>query len=198
LLSRYKNPATRISAIKLHPSANPALWPVCLSLELGTRIRVMRRPPGCPVVQVDCYVEQIQVDTDDTGEAFWTLQCSPADLTPYAIFSSFHTSLTSTIASGVSTVTINAGADNTNVAAAQIGQGQQLVLGLGTATQETVTVLSVAATSPGWTTVAITLQAATVNAHTAGDTVCEPLPSGVTDPTTYDNSSKFDATNFAY
>ena len=198
LLSRYKNPATRVSSIKLHPSANPALWPVCLSLELGTRIRVMRRPPGCPAVQVDCFVEQIQVDMDDAGEAFWTLQCSPADLTPYAIFASFHTTLASSIASGVTTININAGADNTNPAAAQIGQGQQLVLGLGTATQETVTVLSVASTSPGWSTVVITLQAATTASHSAGDIVCEPLPTGVTDPTKYDASAKFDAVNFAY
>ncbi|MEV6833472.1 hypothetical protein AB0N17_02905 [Streptomyces sp. NPDC051133] len=198
LLSRYKQPATRVSSIKLHPSANPALWAVCLSLELGTRVRVMRRPPNLPVIQVDCFVENIQWDLDDAGEAWVTLQCSPADLTPYGIFASFHTTLASSTTSGVTTITINAGADNTNPAAAQIGQGQQLVLGLGTATQETVTVLSVASTSAGWSTVAITLQAATTASHTAGDLVCEPLPSGVTDPTMYDSSAKFDAVNFAY
>jgi hypothetical protein len=198
LLSRYKQPATRVSSIKLHPSANPALWPVCLSLELGMRARVMRRPPNVPATQVDCFVEQIQVDMDDSGEAWWTLQCSPADLTPYGIFASFHTTLASSIAAGVSTITINAGADNVNAAAAQIGQGQQLVLGQNTANQETVTVLSVAATSSGWSTVVVTLQAATINAHTAGDIVCEPLPSGVTDPTVYDASARFDAVNFAY
>ncbi|MEU8968171.1 hypothetical protein AB0D11_02650 [Streptomyces monashensis] len=198
LLSRYKTPATRISSIKLHPSAMPALWPVCLSIELGTRVRVMRRPPGLSAIQVDCFVEQIQVDMDDTGEAWWTLQCSPADLTPYAIFTSLHMTLASTIASGVTSITINAGADNTNPAAAQIGLGQQLVLGLGTVNQETVTVLSVGATTSGWTTATITLQAATTKSHTAADVVCEPLPTGVTSATKYDSSALFDSSAFAY
>ncbi|MFJ8606378.1 hypothetical protein ACIRH0_04190 [Streptomyces sp. NPDC093675] len=198
LLSRYKQPATRVSSVKLHPSGNPALWPVCLSLELGTRARVMRRPPGVPAIQVECFVENLQWDTGDDGEAWLTIQCSPADTTPYGLFAAFHTTLASSSASGVSTITLNAGSDNTNLAAAQIGQGQQLVLGLGTANEETVTVLSVASTSPGWTTVVVTLQAATTKAHTAGDVVCEPLPAGVTDPTTYDASSQFDVANFAY
>src|SRR5690349_24242968 len=56
---------------------------------------------------------------------------------------------------------------------------RSLVLGLGTANQETVTILSVGTTSPGWTTATITLQAATTKSHTSGDTVCEPLPTGV-------------------
>jgi hypothetical protein len=198
LLSRYKQPAIRVSSIKLHPSAMPAMWPVCLSLELGMRVRVMRRPPNLPAIQVEAFVEQLQWDTDDKGEAFVTLQCSPADTTPYAVFSSFHTTLNGSPASGVTTITLNAGSDSTNVAAAQIGQGQQLVLGLGTANVETVTVLSVASTSPGWTTVAVTLQAATTKSHSSGDVVCEPLPAGVSDPTAYDVNSKFDAVNFAY
>lgn len=198
LLSRYKNPAQRVSAVKLHPSANPVLWPVLLNLELGTRIRVMRRAPNVPTTQVDCFIEHLQWDFDDGGEAWCTLQCSPADLTPYAIFTSFHTTLASTIASGVTTITINAGADNTNPAAAQVGQGQQLVLGLGTANQETVTVLSVGTTTTGWTTATITLQAATTKSHTAADVVCEPLPTGVTSATKYDSSALFDSSAFAY
>jgi hypothetical protein len=158
----------------------------------------MRRPPGLPAVQADCFIEQIQIDTDDSGEAWWTLQCSPADLTPYGIFSAFHTTLASSIASGVTSITINANADNTNLLSAQIAAGQQIVLGQNSANQETVTVSAVGATSPGWTTATITLTAATTKSHTAGDIVCEPLPSGVTDPTTWDAISKFDSTAFAY
>ena len=198
LLSRYKQPAQRVSSLKLHPSANPALWPVCLSLELGTRVRVMRRPPNVPAIQVDCFVENIQWDTDATGEAWCALQCSPADLTPYAVFSSWHTTLASSIASGVTSITVNASADNTNPLAAQLAAGDTIVLGQNTANQETVTVASVGATSSGWTTATITLTAATTKSHTAGDVVCEPLPSGVTDPTTYDAVSKFDSAAFAY
>lgn len=198
LLSRYKAAAMRISSIKLHPSANPSLWPILLNLELGTRVRVMRRPPGLAPMQVDCFVENIQVDTDDGGEAFWTLQCSPVDLTPYAVFAAWHTTLNATIAAGVTSITVNASADNTNPLAAQLGPGQSLVLGQNTANQETVTVSAVSATSPGWTTAVITLTAATTKAHTAGDLVNEPLPAGATDPTTYDAVSKFDSVTFAY
>lgn len=198
LLSRYVNPVTRIQALKLHPSANPALWPVCLSLELGMRVRVMRRPPGAPAIQVDCFVEKIDTSNGDDGEAFWTLQCSPVDSTPYGVLAAFHTTLNATISSGVGSVTIKNGADNTNTAASQLGIGQQLVLGQNTANQETVTIKAVAATSPGWTTCVITLVSNTTKGHTAGDVVCEPLPAGVTDPTTWDKVSMFDSIAFAY
>lgn len=200
LLSRYKNPAVRVSALRLHPSANPTLmWPVCLSLELGTRIRVMRRPPSpAAAIQADCFVENISWEFGDDGNAWVTLQCSPVDLTPYGLFASFHTTLATSPSSGVTSITIANGADNTNPAAAQLSQGQQLVLGQNTANQETVTILSVGATSPGWTTAVITLQAATTKSHSSGDVVCEPLPAGVTDPTTWDNSAKFDSMAFAY
>jgi hypothetical protein len=197
LLSRYKNPAQRVSSIKLHPSAYPAMWPICLALELGTRVRVMRRPPGVPATQVDCFLENLAWEFGDDGDAWVTLQCSPADLTPYAVFASWHTTLTSSTLAGVTSITINASADTTNPLATQLGPGQSLVLGQNTANQETVTILAVGATSPGWTTAVITLTAATTKAHTAGDKVNEPL-SGVTDPTTYDAVSQFDSVAFTY
>ncbi|MFF1597695.1 hypothetical protein ACFVYV_09385 [Streptomyces mirabilis] len=86
-VSRYKGPLTRVQSIKLHPSAAPSLWPSLLTLELGTRVRINRRPVGAPTVTVDCFVEQIQWDMDGSGEAFVTLQCSPIDPVQYAQFS---------------------------------------------------------------------------------------------------------------
>lgn len=198
LLSRYKNPATRVSAIKLHPSANPALWPVCLALELGTRVRVMRRPPGVPATQIECFVENIQWDFGDDGEAFQTLQCSPADLTPYGVFSAWHTTLKTGISAGATSITINPSQDNTNVLAAQLAVGEVITLDPGTAVSENVTVSAIGATSPGWTSAVITLTAGTVNAHGVGAVVCDQLPAGTTDPTTWDAVSMFDSTAFAY
>ncbi|MFI2078459.1 hypothetical protein [Streptomyces triculaminicus] len=199
LLSRYKQPAVRVSSVKLHPSANPALWPVVLGLELGTRVRVMRRPPSpAPAIAVECFIEHIQWEMDDAGQAWVTLQCSPADVTAYAAFASWHTTLKTTVSSGVTSITVNASADTTNPLGAQLAAGQQIVLGQGTANQETVTVSSVGATSPGWTQATITLTAATTKAHTAGDVICEPLPSGVTDATTWDATTQFDDCAFAY
>ncbi|MEV8324503.1 hypothetical protein [Kitasatospora sp. NPDC056731] len=199
LLSRYKKPAPRIATLQIRPSANPSAWGACLALELGTRVRVMRRPPApAPPSQIDCLIEAIDWELGADGNAVVSLQCSPADLTPYGVFASFHTTLTISTAAGVTAITINAGADATNPAAAQIGQGQQLILGLGTATQETVTVQSVSPTTAGWTAAVLTLTGATLNPHAAGDTVCEPLPAGTTNATTWDASAKFDAAAFSY
>ncbi|WP_367134412.1 MULTISPECIES: hypothetical protein [Streptomyces] len=199
LLSRYKQPTTRVGALKLHPSANPALWPVCLSLELGMRVRVMRRPPApAPAITVDCFIEHIQWEMDDKGDAWVTLQCSPADTTPYAAFASWHTTLKTTVASGVTSITVNASADTTNPLGTQLASGQQIVLGQNSTNQETVTISSVGSTSPGWTQATLTLTAATTKAHTAGDVICEPLPAGTTDPATWDPIAQFDACAFAY
>lgn len=201
LESRYRQPAQRVASLTLKPSANPALlWPVCLALELGTRVRVMRRPPApAAAMSIDCFVESIVWRIGDNGIAVVTLQCSPIDITPYGVFAAFHTTLNGSPGAGVSTVTINAGADNTNVARSQLTGGQQLVLGLGTANQETITIAAggVATTSPGWTTCVLTLTAPTTKSHTAGDVVCEPLPAGTTDPTTWDGTV-FDNRAFAY
>ena len=198
LLSRYKQPATRVSGVRLHPSANPAMWPVCLSLELGTRVRVMRRPQGAPPITVECFVESIAWGLDGGGEAFQTLQCSPADLTPYGIFAAWHSTLSLGVSVGATSITVDASQDTVNPLATQLAVGQLLVLGVGTPNAETVAVLAVGATSPGWTSAVITLTAATTKAHSALDYVSEPLPAGITDPTIFDAVSRFDSTAFAY
>jgi hypothetical protein len=198
LLSRYKQPLTRISTIKLHPAAIPAMWPVCLSLELGTRVRVMRRAPGVPARQLEAFVEQLQWEFSDSGDAWLTLQCSPADTTPYGVFVPWYAAVTFTVASGVNSLDVLNRRDNANPLAAQLAPGQQLVLGVGTANQETVTVQSVATTSPGWTSATITFTTNTTKPHSANETVSEPLPAGVTDPTTWDSAGTFDAVAFAY
>lgn len=198
LLSRYKAPLARVTGLVLHPGGNPALWPVCLSLELGTRVRVMRRPPApYPPVQVDCFVENISWNLATTADATVTLQCSPADPLTYGVWAAWHTTLAVSYSSGISTISLNAGQDNTNPLATQLAAGQQLVIGQGTAQAETVTVQAVGATSPGWTTGAITLTSALTQPHVAGDVVCEPLPAGVTDPTAYDYSA-WDQVVYAY
>ncbi|MFF4644994.1 hypothetical protein [Streptomyces sp. NPDC001389] len=198
LLSRYKQPVTRINTLKLHPSAQPALWPVLLSMELGARVRIMRRPPGLPAIGLDAFVESINWQMDDRGEAVVALQCSPVDATPYGVFAAWHTTLNASVASGVTSIVVTASADNTNPLAAQIGFGQQIVLGQNTANQETVTISSVSTTTAGWTTATLTLTAATTKAHTVGDLICEPLPAGITDPATWDATSQFDEIAFAY
>lgn len=199
LLSRYRQPATRVQSLKIHPAAYPALWPVALSLELGMRVRVMKRPLGLPAISVDAFVEKIQWDLDDKGEAFVTLQCSPVDLTQYGVIASWHATFNAPTIVGATSITINASADNTNPLRAQLYPGQVLCVSpTGTTSKEFVTVQAVGGTSPGWSVGVITLTAGLAKSHSSGATICEVLPGTITDATTWDTSSKFDAVAFAY
>lgn len=199
LVSRYKNPLPRVSMLKLHPSANTALWPVCLSLELGTRVRIMRRPLGAPAIQIDAFVENIAWNIDEKGEAFVTLQCSPVDPQPYASFAAWRTTLAASVTSGTNTITVHAPSfDSVNPLNAQIAAGQQIVVGQGGSVPETMTVASVQATGSNWTTGTITFTANLAHSHTNGFAVGEPLPSGVTSSSTYDTLATFDSVAFSY
>jgi hypothetical protein len=199
LMSRYRNPLPRVSTLKLHPSANPSLWPVCLGLELGTRVRIMRRPLGAPAIQIDAFVEQIQWSIDDKGEAFLTLQCSPIDPQPYAAFAAWRTTLGAASSVGQNTITINAPTfDNLNPLAAQITPGQQLVVGQGGSVPETMTVQSVTSTGSPWTTGTVTFTANLAHSHTNGFAVTEVLPTGATAASTWDTSGTFDHVAFSY
>jgi hypothetical protein len=197
-VSRYKQPLTRVQSIKLHPSANTALWAPLLALELGTRVRINRRPFGAPLVTVDCFVEQISWDMDANNEAFVTLQCSPIDASPYGEFAPWHTTLNTAVGSGQQTMIVNASADNVNPLVAQLPAGTLLTVGVGTANAEQVMVGGVGATVSGWTTATLSLVSSFSRVHNAGELICEVLPSGVTDPTYLDSAEKFDTALFAY
>jgi hypothetical protein len=136
---------------------------------------------------------------DSNNEATITLQCSPIDPAIYAQLGAWSTTLGgSGIAAGGSVLTVNAGSDGVNPLAAQISAGAQLKLEPGTGVAETVTVLSVGASTTGWTTATITLAAPTVRSHAAGTTVGELLPSGITSAIYTDTTKVFDQEVFAY
>lgn len=59
VLENYAQPRPRLSRIAFTPSANPALWEVALSIEIGDRVLVRRRPFGGQEIELDCYVEQV-------------------------------------------------------------------------------------------------------------------------------------------
>ena len=193
LLQQYKTPRTRISDLTLHPAAMPGLWRVCMNLEIGTRIRVMRRPPNAPAIAVDCFTESITWDVDpDTGEAVVHLQCSPADKSQYWNLAALHTTLNAQAASGQNQATINALPDAAvNPLASSLPTAYQLVFEPGTARQETMTLAAggIPSTSPGYATAALTFTTNFGFTHPSGSTVCEVLPTGYTDPTTWDLSS---------
>jgi hypothetical protein len=195
LLQQYKSPRMRISDVTLHPSAVPGLWAVCMALEIGTRIRIMRRPPSAPAISVDCFVESVTWDVDpDTGDALVHLQCSPADLAAYWTLTSLHTTLNAQAASGQNQATINALPDSAvNALGSSLSQntGYQLVFDPDTPIQETMTLATngVPSTGIGYTTATLAFASNFAFTHAAGATVCEVLPAAVTNPAAYDLAS---------
>jgi hypothetical protein len=206
LVSRYKDPHMRIAKLSLHPSAMaaafPGVWAVVCALELGNRAQVNRRPPAPAAADsVPGFVEQIAWAVKKGSDVTVDLQVSPADLNPYGVFTSLHATLHTAVTGPIGTITLNALSDAAvNPARANLTGGQQLVLDYGLATQETVTIATggVAVTSPGYTTVVITLTANTTQLHAASAVVSEVMPAGSASPTIYDSSAVFNTALFAY
>lgn len=186
LANQYAEPQPRISKVTVDPSANPALWPAVLATGFGSRARLMRRPTGSPnVIQVETFVEQLAWKGDDKGSLQLGMQLSAAS--PYLgwwIIASLHTTVHTASSVGANVITVDPLTGSaSNPAAAVLPPGTVLTLGYGDPVhQENVTVLSVAATTAGYTSVAITLTAPTVHSHAVGAVVCQPLPGGYTMP----------------
>jgi hypothetical protein len=192
LLQQYSTARMRISDITLHPAAVPGLFTACLQLEIGARIRVMRRPPQAPAIAIDCFVESINWDLDpDSGDVTVHLQCSPADLAKYWTLAALHTTISAQATAGTNTASLNSLPDAaTNALISSLPQGCQLTFEPGTARQETLTIASpLPVTNVGYMHVTLTFTSNFAFTHPAGSVVCEPLPAGYTDPTTWDTGS---------
>ncbi|RJQ68075.1 hypothetical protein D5S17_32755 [Pseudonocardiaceae bacterium YIM PH 21723] len=199
LLARYKAPDLRVQKLRLHPSARPAMWPSVLQLEIGSRVRVMRRPPGQPAIQFNGFIESMAW-TLSPGDAYLDLEISPADLALYWLNAALHTTLSTGASAGASSVTVTALPDSaTNPFKASVPAGLQLTLEPGTVRAETLTVSTVSATSPGYTTCTVTFTSTLGFTHASGSVVCEALPAGFTDATTWDaNALLGSTTTLAY
>jgi len=188
LAQQYAEPQPRISAVTIDPSANPALWPQVLGLGFGSRARLMRRPNNSPnVTQLETFIEQLAWKGDTSGRLQLALQLSAAS--PYLgwwVVSSLHTTVHTASAIGDTVITLDPLTGSAaNPAAAVLPAGTVLTLGYGDPVhQENLTVKSVAVTTAGYTSVAITFTTAAVHTHAVGAVVCQPLPGGYTLPAT--------------
>lgn len=193
MLSRYGAASMRISSLTLHPAAVPGLFQACLAMDIGTRIRVLRRPPSpAATIQIDAFIEAINWSIDPTkGDVTVKLQCSPADLAQYWTLGALHTTLNAQAASGQATAKINALPDAAyNNLASSLPQGYQLTFDPGTSIQETLTISPpLPSTSIGYSTATIAFTSNFAYTHAAGAIVCEPIPAGYTTPTTWDANS---------
>ncbi|MFF1702612.1 hypothetical protein [Streptomyces sp. NPDC058252] len=203
LLSLYKAPHTRLQGLTVDLAHSAPLQRTAMALHFADLVRVMKRPALAPAKQLDGFIEQMEWSGDDTGAALQLkLQISPASQYRYWIISAAWAALSTSPASGVSVITVGPISGNNAIAAqAVIPAGFTMVLGYGTANQETVTVQSVQTVTAGYSTVQLTLAAPTTKSHTAGDLICSPLPAsatlppGGTYPTCYDAAAVFGGTS---
>jgi hypothetical protein len=200
LLGQRKTNRMRLASMTLTPAKIPGLFKVCAQLEIGTRIRVMRRPPyratSAPI-QFDGFVARMEWAADPaTGDATLRVEASPADLNNYWTLAALHTTLSAQAASGQAQATINALPD---AAYNKLGQslpvGYQLVFEPGSSRQETMTLspTGIPSTSLGYSTAVLTFTSNFQFTHPVNSQVCEALPTGFTDPTTWDSNSQLGA-----
>jgi hypothetical protein len=99
------------------------------------------------------------------------------------VAASLHTTVAVASTAGANVVTLGALTGSaTNPASAVLVPGTQLTLGYGTANAETLTVQSVASTTAGYTSVAVTFTAGTAHNHAVNEVVCQPLPNNYAMP----------------
>lgn len=192
LLSQLKDPHQRAQAIRLHPSAIVGLFPVLARLDKNARIRYTKRPIGAPATTLDGFIQRIDWTCTPDSDFFVDYQVSPADLQNYWRMGALHTTLSAQANSGQKLVTINALPDAaTNKLAQSLPSGYSLTFEPGTARAETVAIAAggIPSTSLGYTTATLTMNVNLAFTHPAGSVVCEPLPTGYTDPTTWDAAS---------
>ncbi len=58
-VQQYKDPHVRLQQITFDPGKHPSAWPMCLSIQPGTRVTVKRRTPTGFVFSADFWVEQL-------------------------------------------------------------------------------------------------------------------------------------------
>lgn len=200
--TKYANPARRVRSLMFEPSSNSALWPFVLGVELGDTVRINHRTVSRGTFTQTLQVEKITHEVD-AAAGTWrtTMEFSP--WTQDWVLAAMHTTVKTSILAGVNSVSLNPLPDSaTNPAEASLGVGTTIQLSPGTANSEVLTILSVASAptpgATGYTSMTVTFTANTTKAHTAGDYACDPLPSGFTDPTTWDAYSVIDSVTLGY
>lgn len=164
LVQKNKAPALRLETIHVNVGSQPnsAVWLAMLALELGTRVRVMRRAPApAPAMQLDGFVEQINW-TMVGPDAGVDLQISPYSNQQFWTLSSSHVTVKTAITSvGATSLVINPLPDSaTNPVQAGISAAGDLygwIIDAGTAKAEFITVVGVTAGSTGYTSATLTI-----------------------------------------
>jgi hypothetical protein len=78
VFATHRAPLLRVASITIDPASNPDLWPAALSLEVGMRVTVVRRPKAANagagiVMSGPYYVEQVIHNDIDFTAGTWTV-----------------------------------------------------------------------------------------------------------------------------
>lgn len=198
LLARYKQPAMRVQTVRFEPHANPALWPFILGSELGDTITLNHRALNRPAISLTLAIQQISHDVDATAGT-WVTSMELAPWSSDWALAAMHTTVSAATAAGSQYVYLSPLPDSaTNPAEASLGLGTTMTLSKGTANEETLTISAVYSQptnhATNYTQIQVWFTANTAHPHAVGEVCCDPLPTGVTDPTTWDPFSVLDST----
>jgi hypothetical protein len=178
LVNRNQAPIQRVETINVpvssftNPGVSTSAWAACLPLEIGSRVRVNRRPPGASVITFDGFIESISWLIDDAGNASVDLEMSPAAGLAFWQLGSTALTVKNTITANATTCVINPMSDSatnaiqSNISAA--GNTYEWIIDQGLSTAELITVTSPVAGSAGYAS-------ATLNIGT-----CQRLDTGAT------------------
>lgn len=191
LVANYKDPHMRLPSLAFVPSGNTSvLFPIALDIDISDYESVTHRPIGAPAIPYLGYVDGISHSiTVEPGSQSWTtaLLLSPQFQQLWQL-GALRTTVAANAAGGATSLTLNPLADRaTNPAFASMALGAYQIIRAG-ALVGVVTVTAIGATTVGYTSFTVTVSP-TGFAINAGDTICEPLPPGVTNPTVYDARS---------
>lgn len=185
LSSVFGQPQPHVTSITVYPGRlTPSIanaWGSLLSLDLGQCVKVVKRTVGRAPFQMTGFIEQITWDFSPS-DASVTLQITSSAMSQYWQLAALHTTLSASVSAGATSIALAAPA-----VANSLTPGISLELAPGTASQETVTIASISGNT-------LTLTSPVAHSHSSGTVVCDVLPSGITDPTTWDAYSILDST----
>lgn len=155
LVDRYRKPMQRLQTISIDLGANPAAWDELLGLELGSLVKVMRRPPNAAALTFLGFVEKISWTMTDQVDATCSMEISNGTGMQYEVAGSTRMTLKTAVLAAATSMTCNPLADAaTNSTQSNISGSDgsaTWVIDWGTVNAEYVQINSVTPNAPGYT-----------------------------------------------
>lgn len=177
MVSRYKGSYSRVSNLTITPSANPALYPLVASLDIGQRVQFVRTPRDATGgIVTDYFIEQVEHDWDaSTGKYQCILELSPAAWSRYELVTAARAPLNAFTIAGATSFVVNVPTDTGGNTPAQNGWTATAITQIGISDGANSEVLSVSSMTYAGQLVTITTTAGAAHAHGSGVIVFEDV-----------------------